>query len=161
MPSEAQWLSLAANLTNGSVVGADPRLYGASAWIDLEEDLAGGGRGLILRDMTENLIDLVWTEEEGRPEGKRKSVVTHPLEFAGQKWEEKVNVGGTEIFSQLYFNLSPRQGWRIKEGAGEEGTARNDSQRRGRDRVALQPARGGGDDQQGGNSFHVMKMHIT
>ena len=159
MPSEAQWLSLAANLTNGSVVGADPRLYGASAWIDLEEDLAGGG-GLVLRDLTENLVDLVWTEEEGRPEGKRKSVVTHPLEFAGQKWEEKVNVGRTEIFSRLYFDLSPRQGCRIKEGAGKEGTARNDSQRRGRDSVALQPARGGGDNQQGWNSFHAIKMHL-
>ena len=40
MPSEAQWLTAVANLTNGSIVAADPKLYGASAWIKLEDDLA-------------------------------------------------------------------------------------------------------------------------
>ena len=89
MPSEAQWLTAVANLTNGSIVAADPKLYGASAWIKLEDDLAAGG-SLVLTDLRENIVDLVWTEEDGRPERKRKSIVTHPLEFAGQKWEEKV-----------------------------------------------------------------------
>ena len=95
VPSEAQWLTVAANLTNGSMIAAaDPRLYGASAWIKLEEDLAAvAGVSLVLTDLRENLVDVVWMEEDGgRPERKRKSIVTHPIEFAGQKWEEKVTV---------------------------------------------------------------------
>ena len=66
-------------------------LYGASAWFQLQEDLAVGG-GLVLKVLRENLIDLVWTEQGGRPVRKRKSIVGHPLEYAGRKWEEKVTV---------------------------------------------------------------------
>ena len=100
VPSEAQWLTAAANLTHGSIVAADPRLYGASTWVKLEGDLAAKG-SLVLRDLREDLVDLVWTEEDGRPQRKRKSIVTHPLEFAGQKWEEKVTSDDRKVGGQF------------------------------------------------------------
>ena len=91
VPSISQWLtSDAAGLTNSTtiVVAADPRLYGASAWIRLEGELATAfGPGLQFVDLRENLVDVAWAD---RPQRERRSVVTHPLQFAGQKWEEKV-----------------------------------------------------------------------
>ena len=99
VPSISQWLAADPDdgLANSStvVVAADPRLYGASAWIRLEGELADAfGPGLVFKDLGENLVDVVWAD---RPQRERRSVVTHPLQFAGRKWEEKV-MQSIEVF---------------------------------------------------------------
>ncbi len=45
-------------------MGADPSLIGAATWLDTEATLAAGGVQLI--SMKDNLVDRVWTEEDGR-----------------------------------------------------------------------------------------------
>ena len=40
----------------------------------------------------ENVIDLVWTEENGRPPVSQKDLVVHPLQFAGESWQAKVTL---------------------------------------------------------------------
>ena len=117
VPSISQWLaSDAAGLANSStvVVAADPRLYGASAWIRLEGKLADAfGLGLEFTDLGENLIDVVWAD---RPQRERRSIVTHPLQFAGRKWEEKVM---QSIMVEVFH------GEREREGEGGHLTAQN------------------------------------
>jgi hypothetical protein len=43
-----------------------------------------------LVSLEQNLIDLVWTEEEGRPKSDPRTIVVHPIEFAGMAFESKV-----------------------------------------------------------------------
>ena len=52
----------------GSVVAADPKLISAQTWIDLKTQLEGSQ--MILLSLSTNLIDEIWTEEDGRPEFK-------------------------------------------------------------------------------------------
>ena len=49
----------------GNIVGADPSLIGAKRWIAWQEVLKS--HGIILKDEESNLIDQIWTEENGRP----------------------------------------------------------------------------------------------
>ena len=53
------------NLNTGDTVGADPNLFGAQRWIDLEGKL--DKEKIQFKSETTNLIDQVWTEENGRP----------------------------------------------------------------------------------------------
>ncbi len=45
-------------------MGADPSLIGAKTWLDMEAELAS--EGLVLVSFADNLIDRVWTVEDGR-----------------------------------------------------------------------------------------------
>ena len=49
----------------GSIVACDPTLFGAKTWIDMREKLEKSN--ITFKSLTENLIDQVWTEENGRP----------------------------------------------------------------------------------------------
>ena len=49
----------------GSLVGADPELTNAQAWLDLDKILKKVDSSLF--SVKKNLIDLLWTEETGRP----------------------------------------------------------------------------------------------
>ena len=64
--SLVSWLSQSGP---GNVAGADPNLLGAGDWLDWREQMEKGE--VELRATTENVIDNIWTSENGRP----------PLEF--------------------------------------------------------------------------------
>ena len=49
----------------GHSVGADPSLIGAQRWLDWEKGLSNNG--ITLKKQEKNLIDDVWTDENGRP----------------------------------------------------------------------------------------------
>ncbi len=65
VPTYTEWLEGGANLPAGSKVGADPRLYGASVWLQMAEELASSNIEMV--SLEQNLIDIIWTvEEDGR-----------------------------------------------------------------------------------------------
>ncbi len=45
-------------------MGADPSLIGASTWLDMAGELEEGGLGM--KSIADNLVDRIWTEEDGR-----------------------------------------------------------------------------------------------
>ena len=53
------------HLPSGSIVACDPKLMGAKTWITLKEKLSEVG--VNLTSLSQNLIDEVWTEDNGRP----------------------------------------------------------------------------------------------
>ena len=71
----------------GTKAGADPRLVGAGDWLYWQDVMAEGNVELLT---TENLIDTVWTEDNGRPKPEYKDIVVHDLEYAGEDWESKI-----------------------------------------------------------------------
>lgn len=85
VPTYTEWL---ANLTAGSLVGADPKLMGAKTWLDMRETLDQANVTIV--SIVENLIDEIWTEENGRPPFIAKTIVPHSIEYAGKVWPEKV-----------------------------------------------------------------------
>ena len=84
-PSLVSWVSQS---QPGAVAGADPSLVGAGDWLDWEEELEEGG--VELRPTGGNIIDLVWTADNGRPPPSYKDIVVLGREFAGVDWEDKV-----------------------------------------------------------------------
>ena len=56
-----KWIS---QTGTGNIAGADPNIVGAGDWLDWEKVLEEGGVELVTLD---NLIDNVWTEDNGRP----------------------------------------------------------------------------------------------
>ena len=58
----SDWVSRAGA---GNTAGADPALVGAGTWLDWRQSLEEGGVELV--ETPENIIDIVWTEENGRP----------------------------------------------------------------------------------------------
>ena len=84
-PSLVSWVSQS---QQSGVAGVDPSLVGAGDWLEWEEELQEGG--VELRPTLENLIDVVWTADNGRPPPSYKDIVVAGLEFAGVDWEDKV-----------------------------------------------------------------------
>ena len=62
IPTETEFLS---DLSEGSIVACDPTLFGAKTWIDMRKTLEKSG--IIFQSLKENLIDMIWTNENGRP----------------------------------------------------------------------------------------------
>ena len=52
-------------LSSGSIVACDPKLMGAKTWITLKEALSK--KSVELKSLSQNIIDVVWTEDNGRP----------------------------------------------------------------------------------------------
>ncbi|XP_067122415.1 LOW QUALITY PROTEIN: uncharacterized protein [Centruroides vittatus] len=92
-PEIFEWLI--ENLSNGSVVGADPRLINQKTWIKWEEKLAKSG--VILRGDYKNLIDEIWSESNGRPSPPTEKIFIHDIKYAGKSLEEKIDQLRTEI----------------------------------------------------------------
>merc|ERR1711892_467460 len=72
-----EWMS---KTGSGSIAGADPEIVGAGTWLDWEKALEEGGVELVT---VKNLIDNIWTEENGRP---TQDIVIHPMDYAGEEW---------------------------------------------------------------------------
>ena len=49
----------------GHSVGADPSLIGAQRWLDWKKGLSNNA--ISLKNLDKNLVDAVWTVENGRP----------------------------------------------------------------------------------------------
>ena len=58
---------------SGNIAGADPTLIGAQDWLDWEKAFEEEGVEFL---PIENLIDKVWTEDNGRPEPQYKVIDT-------------------------------------------------------------------------------------
>ncbi|XP_023223653.1 probable Xaa-Pro aminopeptidase P [Centruroides sculpturatus] len=92
-PEIFEWLT--ENLSNGSVVGADPRFIKQNTWINLDKKLSNSG--IILKGEYKNLIDEIWIESNGRPHQPSGKIFIHQLIYAGKTWEEKINELRKEI----------------------------------------------------------------
>ena len=64
-PDVLTYTEFLSQLPSGSIVACDPKLMGAKTWITLEEKLSEVG--VNLTSLSQNLIDEVWTEDNGRP----------------------------------------------------------------------------------------------
>ncbi|TRY63290.1 hypothetical protein TCAL_06265 [Tigriopus californicus] len=89
VPTYATWILGDANLSEGSRVGANPELLGAKTWLELSASLSS--RSIELVSVPQDLIDQIWTPENGRPPFKARDIVVHPMEFAGKPFEEKID----------------------------------------------------------------------
>src|SRR5690606_1849195 len=65
VPSWAQWLG---TLSEGSVVGVDPRTMSQKAYESLARDLSR--RGIVLAGIDQNLIDSVWKNRPALPDAQ-------------------------------------------------------------------------------------------
>ncbi|EDW58690.2 xaa-Pro aminopeptidase ApepP [Drosophila virilis] len=84
--SLADWL--AGQLHMNKRIGADPQLVPHHLWITWERQLAD--KFLKLIKINSNLVDMIWDAE--RPEPPKDQVIqVQTLDFAGEKWEDKVN----------------------------------------------------------------------
>lgn len=48
-------------------------------------------KGIILEDAKTDLIDEIWTQDQGRPEKPNFNIMIHDILFAGKTWNEKIN----------------------------------------------------------------------
>ena len=64
-PDVLTYTEYLSQLPSGSIVACDPKLMGAKTWITLKEKLSEVG--VNLTSLSQNLIDEVWTEDNGRP----------------------------------------------------------------------------------------------
>lgn len=85
--TKAQWLKKV--LTNGSRVGADPKLISNGTWSRLEEALRNVGADVILVPVQSNPIDKIWVDGT-RPPKRSKNVFVWELSFSGKPWQKKV-----------------------------------------------------------------------
>jgi len=99
VPTLGEWV---AAMGPGKVVGSDPLLVGTGIWLDWEETMALGG--VTLKEVA-NLIDLVWTEEGGRPPPLVKNLVIQDMRFAGETWQSKVGRAREELAKRDLFGM--------------------------------------------------------
>lgn len=83
-PSISQWI--ASQLSPDSKVGADPHLVPHYLWQEWEYDLSL--EYIRLMKINRNLVDAIWGKD--RPEPHNDVIKTHPLVYAGEKWESKI-----------------------------------------------------------------------
>lgn len=84
--TKAQWLVKV--LTNGSRIGADPKLISNGTWSSLEEALKRENANVTLVPLQKNPIDTIWVK--GRPPKRNKDVFVWEEKYAGKTWQEKV-----------------------------------------------------------------------
>ncbi|WP_420584490.1 aminopeptidase P family protein [Ruegeria sp.] len=80
--SMSAWLK--EQLPEGGKVGFDPWLHAAGQIAGAQKDLEGSGIELVRCD---NLVDRVWENQPGPP---LKAVKAHPIEFAGETADSKI-----------------------------------------------------------------------
>ncbi|XP_050327014.1 xaa-Pro aminopeptidase 2 [Bactrocera neohumeralis] len=78
------WLS--SKLYANQRVGADPHLVPHHLWMRWEREL--GNRLLVLSRINNNLLDMIWVD---RPPASNFTIRVQELQFAGDKWEFKVD----------------------------------------------------------------------
>ncbi|KAK7498449.1 hypothetical protein BaRGS_00010403 [Batillaria attramentaria] len=93
-PTMATWLNNV--LPVGSQVGCDPTLLSVDTWKPLSRDLKSNGHSLV--PVSQNLIDLVWTD---RPSPPSSSLLILSLQYTGKSWQEKVVDDATALSQTL------------------------------------------------------------
>ncbi|XP_063720525.1 xaa-Pro aminopeptidase ApepP-like isoform X2 [Symsagittifera roscoffensis] len=87
-PEIHKWL--ADNCSRGSYVGIDPTLISENTWQKWGKELATRESKLV--PVSQNLVDMVWAEAaEERLAYEEKELFVYPLQYAGEKWEGKVD----------------------------------------------------------------------
>ncbi|KAL8615725.1 hypothetical protein ACOMHN_007478 [Nucella lapillus] len=84
-PTPAKWLNKV--LPVGSLVGCDPTLMSRELWKPLAKSLISNGH--CLQPVSENLIDLVWSD---RPDPPSSSLIILSKRYTGLSWQEKVSL---------------------------------------------------------------------
>ncbi len=84
VPDYPDWL--AAELTQGQAVGADPALIGIADSDSLQATLKN--RGLRLTWLEQNLVDSIWSDRPSLPTGK---VAVHAPAYSGEKFPKKLD----------------------------------------------------------------------
>ncbi|XP_023336292.1 xaa-Pro aminopeptidase 1 [Eurytemora carolleeae] len=103
VPEIQVWLSDVFSGANKSiVVGADPVLAGAGEWLDWENVLKKEDIQLM---KSKNLIDNIWTAENGRPPPAAKEIVVHDVLWAGESWTSKVERLRTKLGEEKRFGM--------------------------------------------------------
>jgi len=72
-----------------AVIGACADQLGAGTWLDWQESFKSYSEDMILEPV-ENLIDLLWTEQNGRPPQILRDIKVHGLQWSGESWQSKV-----------------------------------------------------------------------
>jgi len=102
MGTDESLVKWVASKGSGNIAGADPTLIGAQDWLDWDKSFEEGGVEFL---PIENLIDKVWTEDNGRPEPQYKDLVVHDLKYAGESWEEKVTRLRENLIEEKLFGM--------------------------------------------------------
>ena len=84
-PEIQKWL--ADNLDGNSHIGIDPTLISESSWKKWNAELEKKQSKMV--SVHTNLVDLIWQPEK-TIEGSQKPVFVYPVEYAGEKWQDKV-----------------------------------------------------------------------
>ncbi|KAL1465561.1 hypothetical protein WDU94_005118 [Cyamophila willieti] len=79
-----QWIATHAKYTDK--IASDPLKWEFSEWLNLDNYLRA--HGLQLNLLTENLVDSIWYPKPSLP--PPNLVFIHPLEYAGEPWENKI-----------------------------------------------------------------------
>ncbi|KAK6628402.1 hypothetical protein RUM43_002214 [Polyplax serrata] len=87
-PTIEEWLKL--QLKNGDAVSSDPKICAYEKWMKWEEKL--GDSGIVMKLIEENLIDKIWTTQNGRPPMLNEPIFILDLQFAGMDWHEKLQI---------------------------------------------------------------------
>ncbi|XP_076336088.1 xaa-Pro aminopeptidase 1-like isoform X2 [Tachypleus tridentatus] len=85
-PKVSEWLS--SKLSRGATVGVDARLITYTEWHRWEKELRKYNISLI--GEPKNLVDNIWTVDQGRPLESRNPIFIHELKYAGKSWETKL-----------------------------------------------------------------------
>jgi len=102
-PTIEKWLAdncLALGKTEEALVGVDPTLISHETWKKWSGVLKRGRQKVRLVGVNQNLIDVVWDEQDGgNGEGtrineenklKKNPIFVHPVKYAGECWQDKV-----------------------------------------------------------------------
>ncbi len=89
--SLSAWLK--EQLPNGGKVGFDPWLHAAGQISSAQKELEGSGVELLRCD---NLVDRVWADQPAPP---MNPVRVHPIEFAGERAEDKIKRLAAELLN--------------------------------------------------------------
>jgi len=94
-PSQSEWL--VNNLEPGSAVGIHPMLCTSSSWSEMSEKLKTTDCQLV--EVEEDLVDLLWSQDQEHPQPPRPENPVFPLQhaFTGKTWQSKVE----EVRSEL------------------------------------------------------------
>ena len=85
VPTPIEYLS---RLPNGSTIGIDPSVHSISSIKKMTSVL--NSHAIKIKFLENNLIDIVWSKAQSRPEKPNNPVKIHPLQYAGKSVQEKL-----------------------------------------------------------------------
>ncbi|XP_046581761.1 xaa-Pro aminopeptidase ApepP-like [Haliotis rubra] len=87
VPSISDWLVDQLKNIPGARVGANPFLMNARTWTSYSTIFAKAGISMV--EVNDDLIDQIWISD--RPPQPSTAINALPMEYAGRRWEDKVN----------------------------------------------------------------------